>query len=69
MTGENTARLMRGDRVRIRRSAGLKGRIVEVRGPLGPGGTQIYRVCVRRKPTPAYIEVREDQLQAIPTES
>jgi hypothetical protein len=65
----STASLKLGDRVRILRSAGLKGRIVELRGPLGPGGTQIYRVRVRRKPTPAYIEVREDQLQAIPAQS
>jgi hypothetical protein len=54
-----------GDRVRILRSAGLQGRIVELRGPLGPGGVQIYRVRVRRKPKPTYIELREDQLEAI----
>jgi hypothetical protein len=41
---------------------------VELRGPLGPNGAQIYRVRVPRKPKPAYIEVREDQLQAIPAE-
>jgi hypothetical protein len=56
-----------GDRVRIRHSE-MRGRIVELRGPLGPGGAQIYRVRVRRKPTPAYIEVREDQLEVIPAE-
>ncbi len=56
-----------GDRVTIRNSAGMKGRIVELRGPLGPGGVHIYRVQVRRKPTPAYIEVREDQLEAVPS--
>jgi len=54
-----------GDRVRIRHSGGLRGRIVELRGPLGPGGVQIYRVRYRRKPKPAYIEVREDQLEPI----
>jgi hypothetical protein len=54
-----------GDRVKIRNSAGMKGRIVELRGPLGPGGAQIYRVQIRRKPR-AYIEVREDQLEIIP---
>ncbi len=55
-----------GDRVNIRDSAGLRGRIVELRGPLGPGGAQIYRVRLRRKPRPSYIEVREDQLELIP---
>ncbi len=56
-----------GDRVKIRLSGGLRGRIVELRGPLGPGGVQIYRVLVRRKPQPKYIELREDQLELAPT--
>jgi hypothetical protein len=56
-----------GDRVRIRYS-NFRGPIVELRGPLGPGGAQIYRVRYRRKP-PAYIEVREDQLKVIPQKS
>ena len=58
-----------GDRVKIRLSGGLSGRIVELRGPLGPKGAQIYRVRVRRKPEPKYIELREDQLVLIPTEA
>ena len=60
------ALLKLGDRVKIRLSGGLSGRIVELRGPLGPGGTQIYRVLVRRKPEPKYIELREDQLMLVP---
>src|SRR5262249_40441464 len=32
-----------GDRVQFRRSGDLRRRIVEMRGPLGPGGAQIYR--------------------------
>jgi hypothetical protein len=40
----------------------FQGRIVEFRGPLGPGGALIYRVRVPHKPKPIYIEVREDQL-------
>jgi hypothetical protein len=56
-----------GDRVRIRYSK-MRGPIVEVRGSFGPGGAQIYRVRVRRKP-PAYIDVREDQLELIPAKS
>ncbi len=55
-----------GDRVKIHRSGGMRGRIVELRGALGPGGVQIYRVLVRRKPEPTYIELREDQLQLAP---
>jgi hypothetical protein len=58
-----------GDRVRIRPSHGadgyLKGRIVEALGPLGPKGAQIYRIKFRRKP-PGYVEVLEEQLEAVP---
>ena len=56
-----------GDRVKLRLSK-LSGRIVELHGPLGPGGVNIYRVRVRRKPTPKYIDVREDQMILIPPE-
>jgi hypothetical protein len=55
-----------GDLVKIRHSAFKRARIVELRGPLGPGGAQIYRVRVGRKPKPIYIELREDQLSLIP---
>jgi hypothetical protein len=58
-----------GDLVKIRHSGWPRGRIVELRGPLGPNGCQIYRVMLRRKPKPLYIEVREDQLEAIPAEA
>jgi hypothetical protein len=51
-----------GDRVKIRHSRFPSARIVELRGPLGPGGAQVYRVLVRRKPEPKYIELLEDQL-------
>jgi hypothetical protein len=43
----------------------MRGRVIELRGPLGPGGAMIYRVLVRRKPKPTPIEVREDQLEKI----
>jgi len=56
-----------GDRVTIRYWEHWRGRIVEFRGPLGPGGALVYRVRIARKPKPTYIEVREDQLIAIPT--
>ena len=59
-----------GDRVKIRAAPGpyatLRGTVVELRGPLGPRGAQVYRVKLRRKPKPAYVEVLEDQLEAVP---
>lgn len=51
-----------GDKVKVEESNNLRGQIVELRGPLGPGGVQIYRVLIRRKPKAKYIELREDQL-------
>ncbi len=70
MTKQKPAQLLTlGDRVKIRNSTGMRGQIVELRGPLGPGGVQIYRVRIRRKPKPTYIELREDQLVAIPAKS
>lgn len=54
-----------GDRVAIRYSD-WRGRIVEFRGPLAPGGVFVYRVRVPLKPKPSYIELREDQLIALP---
>ena len=57
-----------GDRVMIRHSK-WRGPIVELRGALGPGGINIYRVRYRRKPRPAYVEVREDQLVRIPKDA
>jgi hypothetical protein len=69
MANEKTIPLFKvGDRVQLLPSP-LQGRIVELRGPLGPGGAQIYRVRIHYKPKmrrPSYIEVREDQLQVIP---
>lgn len=62
---ESEPMLKIGDRVTIRHASGLSGRIVELRGPLGPGGAYVYRVQVRRKPTPSYVEVRADQLELI----
>jgi hypothetical protein len=58
-----------GDRVKIRHYGGQSGRIVELRGPLGPGGVQVYRVLVRRKPERKYIELMENQLVLIPAKS
>jgi hypothetical protein len=54
-----------GTLVNIRNSGYGRARVVEFRGALGPNGMRIYRVRVRRKPRPAYLEVREDQLEVI----
>ena len=55
-----------GDMVKIHHSGRKRGKIVELRGPLGPGGKQVYRVIVRRRPSPVYIELTEDQLELLP---
>jgi hypothetical protein len=67
--GKGIPALKLGDRVKIRHTAGLKGRIVEWRGPLGPGGAQVYRIRIRRTPEPVYAEVLEDQLEVLPAKA
>lgn len=54
-----------GTTVRIRNSGYGKARIVEYRGAIGPKGAKVYRLRVRKKPKPAYIEVVEDQIETI----
>lgn len=58
-----------GDRVKVHHTGGLKARVVEWRGPLGPGGAQVYRILIRRKPEPVYAEVLEDQLELLPAKA
>jgi hypothetical protein len=55
-----------GDRVKILHTD-WRGQIIELRGPLGPRGMQVYRVRVKGKPKPADVEVCEDQLALLPT--
>jgi hypothetical protein len=55
-----------GDRVQVLHHPRMRGKIVELRGPLGPGGAEIYGVRFPRKPKSMYIELREDQLIPIP---
>jgi hypothetical protein len=57
-----------GDRVQVLSYPALRGRIVELRGPLGPGGAQVYSVRIERKPKPSYIELTADLLEVIPAE-
>jgi hypothetical protein len=54
-----------GEVVKIRNSGIKHGKIVELRGPLGPGGVQVYRLLLRRKPKRVYVEVCEDQIEAL----
>lgn len=65
----NTEPFEVGSVVKILNTGYGKGKIVEYRGPLGPRGSRIYRVRVRSKPKPAYIEVREDQLELVRSDS
>jgi hypothetical protein len=66
MTPENQSEpLKEGTLVKILNSGYHRAKITEYRGPLGPKGARIYRVLVRMKPDPAYVEVREDQLEVL----
>ena len=70
MTKSNSVPLLKlGDRVEVRYYPDWRGRIVELRGPLAPGGVQVYRVRIPRKPKSIYVELREDQLIPIPTKT
>ena len=60
--------LKHGDRVKIRYYPDLRARIVGLCGPLGPGGVQVYRVRIQRKPKPSFVELPEDLLEVIPVE-
>jgi hypothetical protein len=68
MAAQNLAEPFKiGTLVKIRNSGYGRAKVVEFRGALGPEGARIYRVRVRNKPSPAYIEVREDQLEPVAT--
>jgi hypothetical protein len=53
-----------GDWVKIRHTGFERARVVELRGPLGPGGAQVYRVRVSLKPI--YIELLAEGLVLLP---
>jgi hypothetical protein len=64
-------RFHRGDRVKLRHFGATSTRVVEVCGPIGPGGVQVYRIVVVRKvpgtrPIRTYFAVMEDQIEPIP---
>lgn len=54
-----------GDRVRIKHYARGPVKVVELRGALGPGGEEVYRVRVGRRPYTSYIELMESQLEMV----
>lgn len=54
-----------GTRVKIRHFFGHKGRVVAWRGPLAPGGVQVYRVRYGKGRGQAF-ELRRDQLVVLP---
>lgn len=57
-----------GDRVVVRSGErAIPARVVELRGPLGPNGVQIYGITVRGSFQRRYVEVREDQLEPAAT--
>ncbi|MHB1424249.1 MAG: hypothetical protein ACYC3I_13820 [Gemmataceae bacterium] len=64
-TKKSTPLFQLGDRVKIHYSD-WRGRIVEFRGPLGPGGKFVYRIRIPDKPKPIYIELPEDEMTALP---
>jgi hypothetical protein len=61
----STDTLTLGDYVRIKNYAGKLGQIVELRGPLGPNGSPVYRVQVDRKPVATFIELLQNQLEIV----
>jgi hypothetical protein len=66
---ESTPRFNLGDRVTVRYYPHWRGRIVEMRGGLGPGGAQVYRVRFPDKPKPRYVELPENLLILLPDKS
>ena len=61
-----------GDRVKILdglgRDSGMVGRVIELRGPLGYKGRELYGIRIRRKPRPGYVELPAEQLEVIPSD-
>ncbi len=55
-----------GNRVRIKNYAGKLGKVVELRGALGPNGAPVYRVQMNRKPVATFIELLGNQLELVP---
>jgi hypothetical protein len=62
----NCPALKLGDYVRILHTEWPPGRIVRERGPLGPGGAQVYRVRIGVKPRPIYVELLAEQMELAP---
>ena len=54
-----------GSRVKIKNYSGPAGKIIELRGALGPSGMPIYRVAIPQKPVAFAVEVRGNQLELV----
>ncbi len=65
MPETQSAQFRLGDTVKIRGYDAMVGRVYELRGPLGPKGTQVYRIKFRRKPRPEYVEVFATQMELV----
>ena len=66
MTDQTIREFQLGDRVRILHTFNLRGRIVELRGPLGPKGAQVYRIRMGPKGGRFYTEVLSEQMELLP---
>ena len=58
-----------GDRVNSPGPMLMKGRIIELRGNLGPGGIDVFRIKLANQMRPAYIEVVASQLEFLDDET
>lgn len=52
-----------GSTVRIKDYSGPLARIIELRGPLGPDGAEVYRVAIPQNPGFSLVELLGDQLE------
>jgi len=57
-----------GDYVRILHSGYDYARIVELRGPLGPGGAPVYDVRIYGTQVPMHAELLGDEMELIPAD-
>lgn len=55
-----------GDRVRFPLSPTIRGRVVLLRGPIGHNGAMLYRVRIKKKPNPLYVEVPAEMMVHAP---
>jgi hypothetical protein len=54
-----------GDYVKIRYGPNIKTQIIEDRGLLGPKGERVWRIRIDYDPDPHFVEILEEQIEAI----